>query len=129
MSEMLTFQVALKQLEVQLVFPEVGVKNCLLKEMLGTGRDQFLTQLQKYTKFDVKGRPLGLSSFEGHQAWLLTRTFWDCEQNRFFTEEEIQALPSSILSVLYKKAQEMNGLDEEAAEKAKKESVESEKDG
>lgn len=128
--EKLTFQVALKQIEVALVFPEKGeTKECLLKEMLGNGRDQFLTQLQRNTKFDAKGKPLGLSSFEGHQAWLLSRTLWDVAQGRFFTEDEIQSLPCAISSALYKKAQEMNGLDEEAMEKTKKESAENEKSG
>lgn len=117
--ESLKFSVVRKEVPVELQTAEGAVRNCVLLEMSGKGRDEYLNLMNKRMKFDAAGQPVRLSSFEGIQAALLARCLMDVDADEFLKEEEIQTFPASVINRLFEAAQELNGLDIQAKEEAK----------
>jgi len=87
-----------------------------LREMTSLARDQFLDKLAARTRLDAQGRPVGLSKFEGLQSELLSRCLF--HDGKAVDPKDIQTWPSSVVSELYKKAQEINHLSEATQEQA-----------
>ena len=108
-----------KELKVVLESPEGAEEFYFLREMDGKSRDKYLTSIADKMKFDAKGNPAGLKSFEGFQAALLTRTLFK-QDGSAVSIEDVQAFPASALSTLFDSSQELNALDEEGIEEAKK---------
>src|SRR6266567_4406880 len=112
--ESLSFDLATKVTPVVLKNGE-GEKTYELREMTSLFRDQFLDKLATRTRLDAQGRPVGLNKFEGLQAELLNRCLY--REDKLVSVQEIQSWPSSVVSELYKKAQEINHLSEVAEKK------------
>lgn len=93
-----------------------GSKTYELREMTSLVRDQFLDKLTARARLDAGGRPVGVSKFEGLQSDLLSRCLY--HEGKPVPSSEIQGWPSSVVSELYKRAQEINHLNEEAEKKA-----------
>jgi len=83
-----------------------------LRELDGAERNRYLNKMTKRVKIGKDGKAVGISSFDGFQADLLTICLED-EKGCPVTKEVIEALPSKTQQLLFKKAQEISGLDNE----------------
>ncbi len=90
--------------------PEGEEKECELRELTGADRNKYLNKLTSRVKIGKDGQAVGIKSFEGFQADLLSKCLYG-PQEELFTVEDIEALPSSTQEALFKKAQELNSLD------------------
>lgn len=80
-----------------------------LQEMDAASRDHYLDQLSGRMRFDNEGKPAGVKRFEGMQSELLSACLFDSEAKRV-PSTTIQKWPASLVSELFKRAQEMNHL-------------------
>jgi len=92
-------------------------KNYKLKELTGKQRDTFLNNVGQRMNF-VAGKAQGMKSYDGLQSSLLALCLYD-DADKLVSEKDIQEYPASVQTKLFKAAQELNGLDEEAVEEAK----------
>jgi hypothetical protein len=118
MNEPVSLDLTIKSLPVTLKNGE-GEVHYELREMTSLMRDQFLDKLAARTRLDVQGRPVGLNKFEGLQSDLLSRCLY--RDGKLVLPVEIQGWPSSVVSELYKRAQEINYLNEVESKKATEE--------
>lgn len=113
----------MKELNFSLERKEVPVildgKNYKLKELTGKQRDLFLDNIGKRVNF-VAGKAAGMKNYKGLQSFLVSLCLCD-ENNEPVTEDTIQDYPASAQSALFKAAQELNGLNDEAEAEAKNE--------
>jgi hypothetical protein len=98
-----------KQIPVELELEAGVVEQLVLQELVGSERGQYLNTMSKRMKFDDTGKPVGVSTFDGLEAALLSLCLVDKDGQKV-SQERIQALPSSTVSVLFTEAQKMNGL-------------------
>jgi len=91
-----------------------------LVELTGESRDKYMTEMSQRMKYDGKGKPTGLKSYNGLQAMLLTLCLRD-QTGEAVKAADIQKYPSSAQNKLFEMAQEMNGLGELGEEEAKNE--------
>lgn len=82
-----------------------------LREMTASARDSYLDRLSSRMKFDNEGKPAGIKKFDGMQAELLAVCLF--RGGKAVTPQEIQGWPASVVSNLYKAAQELNHLNVE----------------
>jgi hypothetical protein len=117
--EILKLSLELKSISVVLEGDNGADQKCTLKELTGKERNKYLTKMTGRIKTDPRtGKPTTLKTFDGFQADLLTRCFYN-EEDILFTEDEIEALPSSTQQMLFDKAQELSGLNIDAKENEK----------
>jgi len=81
-----------------------------LREMTASARDSYLDRLSSRMRFDNAGKPAGIKKFDGMQAELLAACLFHKEGGKAVITAEIQGWPASVVSDLYKAAQEMNHL-------------------
>ncbi len=91
-----------------------------LVELTGDTRDKYMTDMSQRMKYDAKGKPTGLKSFNGLQAMLLTLCLHN-QDNELVKAADIQKYPSSTLTTLFEMAQELNGIGEPGEDEAKNE--------
>lgn len=91
-----------------------SVKDYELRELDGKGRDKYLQLTGKRMKYDDAGKPKSVASFEGMQAELLQFVLFDKATDKALTVEEIQNFPAKTQTTLFEKAQEINGLGDDA---------------
>lgn len=93
-----------------------------LREMTAAQRDIYLSQIGKRLHFE-NGKPAGIIKYDGLQTDLLALCLF-CTgkdgKDTPVTKEELNAWPSSVVSGLYAAAQELNGLQADAVDTAKK---------
>ncbi len=94
-------------------------KNFVLREMVGKDRDAYMTKMGSKMKYSPAGKVIGMKSFDGLQASLLERCFFD-EEDKLVSQIEIQAFPTKTQTELFKIANKMNGLDQTDAEEDSK---------
>ncbi len=80
-----------------------------MREMSASARDRYLDCLSSRMRYDGDGKPAGIKKFDGMQAELLSLCLFAPDGKRV-TEGDIQLWPASVVSDLYKAAQEMNHL-------------------
>ena len=117
--EAIQFDLTVQSFPVVLKNGDGEAKAYELREMTSKARDQFLDTLTARTRLDSAGKPVGLNKFEGLQSDLLCRCMY--HENKLVTSAEIQNWPASVVSLLYKKAQEINHLNEEGRGKVAEE--------
>jgi len=91
-----------------------------LREMNGKERDSYLNTIGNKMKLSGSGKVIGLKSFDGLQAGLLSRCMID-ENGDKVDEHTIQGWPTKTQTSLFKTAQVMNALDQDAEDEAKNE--------
>lgn len=86
-----------------------------MREMDASNRDRYLDRLANRVRLDTDGKPAGIKKFDGMQGELLSLCLHRPDGS-LVPEAEIQKWPTSIVSQLYKAAQELNYLNREAGE-------------
>ena len=86
-----------------------------LRELDGTGRDEWMNFVASKAKFGPDGKPTGAKDFKGVYSFLLVRSLFK-DDGTPFTEKEINAWPSSAQEKLFKASQKLSGVDGEDAE-------------
>jgi len=117
--EVMSFSLALAEVDVELENPETGkVDKYILREMDGTSRDTYLSFVGKRMSGDVGSGKI--SNFEGIQANLLHACIFkiDGDKETRVPIGTIQKFPSRIVNALFDKAKEISGMDDEAEEEA-----------
>jgi len=109
---MLEFTLSLKEVPVTL-----DGKEYKLVELNAKQRDQFLNGVGGRMKY-VNGKLQGMSNYEGLQASLLSLCLYDSE-GKLVKTDIIQSFPAGLVSKLFKEAQKISGLDEDAAQESK----------
>jgi len=98
-----------KEMPVVLQSPD-GDRDLVLKELIGTDRDKYMTKLVSRIRIDPKsGKAVGMKTFEGFQTELLKISLF--ENGELVSKEFIEELPASTQQVLFEKAQKLSGLD------------------
>ena len=126
--EKLVLTLVRKMQEVELIDVAGVINKCTLRELTGTERDKYLSSMSSRMKYDAKGKPIGIKSFDGLQAALLERTLYDSDDN-LVEKAVIQEYPSSTLQALYEASQKLSALDEKAEDDAKNASPASDSSG
>jgi hypothetical protein len=93
----------------------------VLRELSGTQRDKYLNNLGNRARTNKDGKVVGMKDFDGMQANLLTRCLYRVNTGNpdtAFKEGEVQAFPARIQSLLFDKAKELSGMDDDAEESA-----------
>ena len=104
--------------DVNLVTEQGEEKAWKLKELTGKERNRYLNKMTSRVRSGKDGKAISITNFEGFQADLLKICLYD-ENDELVTEDMIEGLPSSTQQVLFDKAKEISGLDndEEGEEK------------
>lgn len=92
-----------------------------VKEMTGQQRDQWLNSMGNRMKMSPDGKPSGLKTYDGIQAGLIGLCLYD-KDNVFVPIEKIHQWPASAQVKLFDLCQEVNGLNDKAAEEVKNDS-------
>lgn len=106
-------RLSLKRKKVRIILEDDGEeKSWTLRELDGTERNKFLNKMASRVKIGAGGKAVGIKSFDGFQADLLKMCLFD-ENGEAINIEDIEALPSSTQQELFKKAQQLCGLDKD----------------
>lgn len=116
--EKITLTLVRKTCPVELTDEQGVASQFTLKEFTGTERDKYLTAMSSRMKYNDKGKPIGITSFDGLQSALLERTLYD-EGGNLVRKDVIQAFPASTQQALYEASQKLSALDEKATDEAK----------
>jgi|SRR6516165_6618233 hypothetical protein len=117
--EEIVFQIARQEKRI-LLEGEDGVKRrFVLKEGLGTLRGEWMNFMASRTKLDSKGGIIGMKDFRGMESWLIHRCLFDADTGKQVPQKDIEEWPASLQQRLFKMAQELNGLQADAAEAEK----------
>jgi hypothetical protein len=90
----------------------------LLKEMTGTQRDQYVSNMMKRTKFDGEGKILQMGDITGMQASLISMCLYD-PQGQLVPPTFINAMPATSQNLLFEACSRLNGLDKGAETSSK----------
>lgn len=90
-----------------------------VQEMSGTDLAAWRSDMADRAKFNSSGVVVGLKSYQGVEAALISRCLWDPDGMRV-PAEMISQWPSTALQALTKMCEEINGLTKESEEEAKK---------
>ncbi len=93
------------------------IEDYYMLELLGDEREAYMNSIIGKFEITANGRSK-VKNFTGIQSGLLARCVYD-RDNVLVREKLISKWPSKLQSDLYIKAQQMSGMDETAAEKAK----------
>lgn len=105
------FSLRRKQEEIEIEDLDGQASTYYLRELSGAARDKYLNRMKDRMKFDDKGKPCGIKSFDGLQSSLLQETLYDSE-NKLVERKVLDQFPASVLDALYTKSQELSALDE-----------------
>lgn len=94
-----------------------------IREMTSAVRDKHMDKMQSRMTRDTDGNLTSVNRFEGMHADLLSVCLWDLETNQLVKAEEIQSWPSSVVSQLYKSADEIHKVPSPEDDKAKNDSA------
>lgn len=90
-----------------------GVEEFELREMKSVERDRYLDSVRSRVKYNAKGEPMGLKSFEGMHADLVSRCLFR-KDGSLVDIKELQEWPCSIVTDIFNAAQKLNRLNEDA---------------
>ena len=108
-NEVIRLSLCRKEVDIILEAEDGTEKKWKLKELSGTDRNKYLNKMASRVKLDRDGKASGIKSFDGFQADLLGLSLFD-EAGTAITVAEIEGLPSSTQQDLFKRAQELSGL-------------------
>lgn len=89
-----------------------------IRELSGRERELYLDKVSAKIKYDENGKAIGMTSYDGMHSSLLSKCLFD-EKGKNVPEETIMEYPSSVVGEIFKIAQEINALGEEAQDEAK----------
>jgi len=115
--ENLTFSLDLVEQEVNITNKAGENKKYILRELTSKQKAQYLNGMKDKVTF-IDGRVSGVKDFDGLEACLLTRCFYNSD-NKLVTAAELQEFPARIVKKLFEAAQTISGLNEEGAKEAK----------
>lgn len=104
--EKLTFTLQLKHLDV-----EIDGKPYVLKELTGRQRDAYLTKNASKMKY-VKGKPAGLTTFDGIQTDLLEQCLFDGD-GKPVAASVMANWPAHVQEALFDAARELSKIGKE----------------
>lgn len=122
---------SLKRKEEPIVIEDEAGKEqtYIIRELTGKQRSTFMNKIAAKTKLDPKtGQPTGLRSTDGLYEELITLSLFD-PTGKQITPEILAEWPSSVTTDIFRTAQRLSGLGEEAEEALKKESPASDSPG
>ena len=108
----LSFSLKLKSVPITVELKDSTNVKYSLKELSGLDRDEFLQDMKGRTVLDKDGKE-DISNFKGLQALLLKRSLYDSSDAKV-SAEALDSFPSSVLTMLYKEAQKLSGMVEDA---------------
>lgn len=117
-AEPLTFDISLGEIPV-ILGKDGAQKRYVLREMDGRARGRYLDTIKDYLILDEKGKCRGLKKLSGHQTTLLSFCLFEVDGESPVPIEEIEMLPSRVITDLFDAANQQNGLDKEAGDVAK----------
>jgi hypothetical protein len=94
-------------------------KEYTLREMNGEQRDKYQSLVATRARTDSQGRPVGLKSYDDLTATLISYCLMDKGTNQQVSVKAIQQWGSKSQMTIFKMCQELNGMDDDAEEKAK----------
>lgn len=109
----LVFTAKLKETPV-----EIDGASYTLKELSGAQRDAYLDTVGERMRYDEKGNPKGIKTFKGMQAELICRSLTD-SNGVLVKKEVVSTWPASVQDGLFKAAQNLSELGNEAVDEAK----------
>lgn len=118
--EVLRLSLKLREVPVELEGENGEVKKWKIRELNGTQRNEYLNKMSSRVKMDKNGKSIGIKSFDGFQADLLSKCLYD-EEGELVEAEDIESLPSNTQQKLFEKAQEISGLSVSSGEIEKNE--------
>ena len=119
-NEVLKFSLSLEEVPVELENPKTGkVDHYVLREMNGELRDKYLGFIGKKMDVNSKG-DVKMKDYDGLQANLLSRCLFAVEDDgdKPVSIEVIQKFPARVQTILFEKAKEISGMDDEAEDAA-----------
>ena len=87
-------------------------KEYTIKEMVGTEFGKWRTAMATRLKVSPDGKPLGVRDFKGMEASLISKCLYD-ETGQPVPERVIEAWPTAAQQELFRKCQEINGMDKD----------------
>lgn len=112
----LEFDLTRKERRVKIKDKDGVVTEYILRELTGPGRDKYINGLSRRMK-TIKGGGTIISDSEGLQADLISRSLFD-KSGQMIPSVIIQKWPAGVLSKLFKAAQRLSGLGDDAEEDA-----------
>lgn len=114
-SEVTTFSADLEEMPIV-----IGTERFVLKEMNGKARDAYGKFVMSKTRYDAQGKPCGMSDVTDLHAELLSRTLYREGSSAPVDKTWANTLPAKTQSGLFKLAQKLSALDDNAEADAKK---------
>lgn len=111
---------SVQTVSVVLVGPTGQETEAEICEMTAEARDRYLDLLAARMKIDASGQVAGVKRYEGLQAELLSRCLRRKDTGAYIPITEIQSWPSSVVTALFQKAQDLNHLGKEPMTAAEK---------
>jgi len=115
--ENLTFSLDLVEQEITITNKAGESKKYFLRELTSKQKAQYLNNMKDKVIF-VDGSVSGVKDFDGLEACLLTRCFYDGD-NKLITAAELQEYPARVVKKLFEAGQSISGLTEEGAKEVK----------
>lgn len=113
------YDLKLKEVPIKLKDANGIVADYYLKEIDGTARDQHMSDMANRFAIGPDGKPTSLRNMSGMYASFLQVCLFKVGIKEPLAMEFLQSIPASVQEKLYKKAQLLSGLGEEAEEVAK----------
>lgn len=113
----LKIRVVRKERPVTLEFPNGQVWKCVLKELIGDEKDNWLEFSQSRLKFK-DGRPAGLTNYKGLEPRLISMCLFN-EKGERISENIIKPWPTTVKVTLFKACLKMNALDDKGEDREK----------
>ncbi len=116
--EVKRFSLKRRERKVILETENGGERVCFIREMDGRNRDAFTSRNSARFIVNDKGVIVGMKSYDGQYALLLSLCMFD-EEDKLLDIKEIQTFPSSVQQELHDIAQKLNWINLDGEEKAK----------
>jgi hypothetical protein len=116
----LRFNVVLKSKPVEITDATGRVKTYTLWEMTGEQKDDYLTENAKRVQIAPDGKSGMVTSFKNVNAMLIEKCLISDDTRKNVDRKAIQTWPSSVQIALYAECLKLNGLDQESADREKK---------
>jgi len=117
--ETLRLKLTLKEIPVVLEGEEGEEVHYVLREMPGDERADWMNKMRKRLSMGVDGKTVSILNYKGFQESLLTKCLFNSD-NENVKPDVLQKWPGGTLTELFKRAQELSGLDMKDANDIKK---------
>ena len=113
----LIFSLELVEQQVAITTKDGENKTYILRELTNKQKAQYLNGMRDKVNF-VDGKVTGVKDFDGLEACLLTKCFYDTD-NKLITAAALQEFPARVVKQLFDAAQTISALNEEGVTEAK----------